>query len=885
MEFHHRDNGLPLSAVSFLPDPVFPPRWDWTSLRPCAGFSRWASQMVDTDFRLDIAAGDIGSSSLCWNGHTASIRVDNAPAGPRNYVLYTDQPGRDEATRTGPSGGSFAFDEQSGQSLIRTGNDLFDGLFALAYHEMRLLSVDGVRRPPLDVAMRDVGDNDGNWIRCPSSGDGGCFQTGLRWPSIWTRDIAYSVELALAQLDPIRAMNSLLFKVSPRRRAEPGVDSTEIVQDTGTGGSWPVSTDRVVWARGAWELLKYLTGDTRQEFAVQAYTALMNTIEIDREAAYDPRDGLYRGEASFLDWREQTYPSWTAHDVVHIGMSKALSTNVNHWKILDVASQMAGELGRPEVARYRTWAAQLKSAINDHFWLANAGLYSMATLTGLEPSATERYELLGQALAILDGIADGPKATSILSHYPHTVGGAPVQWPQTRDLPCYHSAAIWPFVSAYLVKAASLGTNDAVVNRNVFAMMRGAALSLSHMENYEFLRLENRPLVVNSEAQLWSVAGYLNLVLDVTFGRQTSQTGIRFLPFVTRLMRNQLFAATNLLKLENLPYKGTILNVTVKLPGADGHVSGHYRVRRVSLNGVERAVEREMTPSELGPTNEIVIELTHTPAANKGLTLVRDPGDWRRFWAPFEPAVDASTGVTRTDGKLTLHWDPQGETGTVFDVYRNGKRVASGVSETRWLDPESNDFDSAALCYAVTQRYSGDFPVQNVSHPSRPVYFGGAQESIDAGDSRFSTNDGTEALTEHGRICYSNWGYEHQTIDVAFTPRESGTYALRLLYGNAFNSVQQGITNCVKQVEIFGAHDLSIAKGVVMMPQRDSWGDWGESSCLAAALTAGMTYRIHISDHHNMSYLAFNAAYNGPGGKQAINRANIEGVRLRLMPM
>jgi hypothetical protein len=460
-----------------------------------------------------------------------------------------------------------------------------------------------------------------------------------------------------------------------------------------------------------------------------------------------------------------------------------------------------------------------------------------------------------------------------------------VQWPQIRDLPCYHSAAIWPFVSAYLVKAASIGSNDTVVNRNVFAMIRGAALSLSHMENYEFRKLESRPAVVNSEAQLWSVAGYMNLVLDVTFGRQTSQTGIRFLPFITRLMRNQLFAATNTLRLENLPYKGTSLNVTVKLPAADGHAAGRYRVRRVTLNGVDRAVEREMTLSDFGPDNQIVIEMTHTPTVSKSLTLVKDDGDWRHCWAPFEPAVDASTGVTLADGKLTLHWDPQGETGTVFDVYRNGKLVASGVSETSWLDPDSDNLDSAALCYAVTQRYNGDFPVQNVSHPSRPVYFGGTQASIDAGDSRFSTNDGTEALTDHGRTCYSNWGYEHQAIDVAFTPCESGAYVLRLLYGNAFNSVQQGITNCVKRVEIFSAHDLSIAKGVVVMPQRKNWDDWGESSFLSAALTAGMTYRIHISDHHNMSYLETNATYDGPGGQQGpINRANIAGVRLRQVP-
>ena len=40
-------------------------------------------------------------------------------------------------------------------------------------------------------------------------------------------------------------MNSLLRKVSPNGR---------IVQDTGTGGAYPCSTDRVVWAVATWEI-------------------------------------------------------------------------------------------------------------------------------------------------------------------------------------------------------------------------------------------------------------------------------------------------------------------------------------------------------------------------------------------------------------------------------------------------------------------------------------------------------------------------------------------------------------------------------------------------------------------------------------------------------
>ena len=811
----------------------------------------------DFSARINMQAGEIGSTGLAWNEYLATISVVNPASSARGYVLTTNQPGRNDATRTNTNGGSVAISEHPGQPVIRTGNDVFDGLFALAYQEMRQLSGDG---------LVDGNYNNGEFMRCPEPGTGGCFQTGQRWTYAWTRDTAYAVELALAQLDPIRAMNTLLFKISPRRSAPTHLDAAEIVQDMGTGGSWPVSTDRVVWARGARELLKYLTGSERQAFALLAYAAMRNTIENDRLAAYDARDGLYRGETSFLDWREQTYPSWAANDVVHIGMSKTLSTNVNHWKILDVAAQMAIELGKPEASRYRLWADQLKQAINYHLWLEHAGMYSMGKLTELDPSAVERYELLGQALAILDGIADPTRVASILARYPHTAGGASVVWPQTREKPVYHNAAVWPFVSAYLIKAASLGANDAVVNSNLQAMIRGAALNLSHMENYRFINLDSQAPDTDSEAQLWSIAGYMNMVLDVAFGRKTSQTGIRFAPFITKLMRNKLFAGTSSLRLLNLPYQGAILNVTIELPATDGLLGGYYRVSGVMVNGVARSADKEITIADLAATNEIIVELVDANAGSASFTVLEDIGDWRRFWGPREPAADPSQGVTLTNGKLTLRWDAGGEDNTLFDIYRNGQLVASGVSGTSWLDPDSGHYATTALYYAVAQTYRGDFPVVNVSHHSRPVGYAEV-ETILASDPRISTNDGRQPISDHGRSCYAAWGYADQTMDIAYTPTLSGTYLFWLIYGNAFNSIGEGITNCVKLVEVFGGNNLLMTRGIVMLPHRASWDDWGESSSVAADFTAGKTYRIHLSDHYNMSYLVSYAAYNHAGGQ------------------
>ena len=83
--------------------------------------------------------------------------------------------------------------------------------------------------------------------------------------------------------------------------------------------------------------------------------------------------------------------------------------------------------------------------------------------------------------------------------------------------------------------------------------MRGAALNLSNMENFEAVtglpykgdEGEDSGPVVNSQRQLWSVAGYASMVQDIVFGLETTQSGIRFAPFVPNEIRNTLLAGAD----------------------------------------------------------------------------------------------------------------------------------------------------------------------------------------------------------------------------------------------------------------------------------------------------------------------------------------------------
>jgi hypothetical protein len=123
------------------------------------------------------------------------------------------------------------------QPVMRSNNLQLDSLFALAINEMKYLSVSHI--------------SDGNYqggqdIACQ------CFKIGEKWAYVWTRDLSYAAHLSLALLDPSRVKNSLNFKTSKYRTgitvaefAKGTKDGLQIVQDTGSGGSWPVSSDRV----------------------------------------------------------------------------------------------------------------------------------------------------------------------------------------------------------------------------------------------------------------------------------------------------------------------------------------------------------------------------------------------------------------------------------------------------------------------------------------------------------------------------------------------------------------------------------------------------------------------------------------------------------------
>jgi len=554
-----------------------------------------SGEPVDTVDTVDTGTSAL-SGSWAFEGDTVTVEATEDADGRRTYALTSTHPMRDD----GPSSRTFA--ELEGDPLLRSGVLLTDALFAMAVEEARENAVaqisDGAFAEPVDCA---------------------CYQTGALWNWVWTRDIAYATELGLAWLEPERAAASLLFKLSEAKSG----GSLQIVQDTGTGGSWPVSTDRVAWARGAMAVLRY---HDHAELRAAAIEAMGNTAAIDRLYAYDARDGLYRGETSFLDWREQTYPTWVTDDVGHIGMSKSLSTNLDHLFLLRALEELTGEAHG---------AGDLAAAIDAAFW--QGGSYSSYLTTELDPAPVQRQDLLATALAVLD-LGTHPEA---LAAYPHGPFGPPVVWPQQQRVPIYHNRAIWPFVTAYTVIAARSADNGAVLDAGITSLVRGAALNLSHMENFEVQTGANwredgdySGPVVNSRRQLWSVAGFLGAVAHGVFG-VTGDNGEM---------------------------------------SADPVLPGDW-----------------FEPGATLQIGDMVAEIGDT-ALSAGAITVLDDTDWTGLYGAAEPTVALEGSGTA----VTLRFS--GEAGATFDVYRDGV-LAEAAAASPWEDTASH-----AACYTVVSR-------------------------------------------------------------------------------------------------------------------------------------------------------------------------------------
>jgi Bacterial alpha-L-rhamnosidase 6 hairpin glycosidase domain len=757
-------------------------------------------------------------------------------AGTRVFTLRSGATLRDGI----PAGGErLVHEDSSARPWITTGSVELDGLYALALEEVAENSVDEVS----DKSYRN-----GEPLRLQA------FQTGRLWRYVWTRDLAYACDLGLARFDLARAVSSLRFKVSSLKAEVEGV-SPQIVQDTGSGGSYPVSTDRVVWALGARAVV--MESSDRADFRAFAYDALSRTLEQDAVLVRDPADGLYRGETSFLDWREQTYPEWTARDVVPIARSKALSTNVLYFIAMKTAAEFAGKLGRDEEAKHwSSEARRLRTAIRDKFFTELPPPAFILCGDSSEIAVPHR-DLLGESLAVLHEVTDSDESRRISGSYPLGARGPSVVWPNSRKVPIYHNLGIWPFVSAYYVKAAAEVGNTGGLVAGFRSLVDGAALNLSNMENldwasgaasgdYEGL---HGP-VINSQRQLWSVAGFLSVVQDVLFGFGVTPDGVEVSPTIPRALKDEMFPASNTIRLQNLVHRNQRHDITVYFPEApDGE---EFQVASVMLNG--QKVPGRVPHEDLAAENLWEVELVSVEANTAGGTRLISPSDVREVFAPSTPFWRGD--ALRIEGRrIMLDYGGAGE-GEVYRIYRNGEVVAERVTAESWADPQPLVTTGPFPEYAVMVV---DAKTGNVSHPT-PF--------------RRATPDGAVVVA----------GFDTGGNAVECDVPRDGDYILAFRYANGAGEIGTGITCGVRHVEVSEVGGTSVSRGYVVFPQTGGPTEFRRSSPMHVALRKGRHVIKLSSGGHaiNMSYLEANRDFTEfvGGGEKPFNEFTVESALL-----
>lgn len=638
------------------------------------------------------------------------------------------------------------------------------------------------------------------------------LRTGKEWAGVWTRDVSYSIILSMCYMQPEASMISLMKKVNP---------SGQIIQDTGSGGAWPISTDRMIWVVAAYEIYKS-TGD--RQWLEKVYPIALRSIRKDMATVMSPR-GLIKGETSFIDWREQSYPKWM--QTVDISQSEAMGTNVLYAAALNACAQMADILGqRKEAARLKADADALTDAINKYFWLDDKGYYGMYTYGRDHKIMNPRAETLGLALSILYDIAPAERQKSISTNNPHTPYGPAIFYPQISDMPSYHNNALWPFVAAYWTLAQAKAGNEAGTMEGIGSVFRPAALFATNKENFN---LDNGDYYteLNSSNMLWSLAGNIAITTRVLFGIHFEKDGLLISPFVPKALKGTR-------TLDNFNYRGATLNITVNGYGAN--------VAKITVNGKEYAPGKTIPAKRLKGVCNIVVDMDCKPIP--AMDVNRQPNRKApltpQTWLSNNPALNGE-GVPVNN---YLQWNPI-EYISKYQVLKNGMLVAE-THETSWPATEPGEWQVIGIDAQGVPSFAGE-PRSN--RPVTIYQFKNERTDMKSPERCNAPADGVKGYTGQGFVEIDRTT-DPETINIKIP--QSGMYTFALRYANGNGPVNTENKAAIRTLMLNGSK-----RGTFVMPHRGvgNWDDWGMSNQIQVPLTAG-TYTVGITyrpENENMN--------------------------------
>lgn len=636
------------------------------------------------------------------------------------------------------------------------------------------------------------------------------WQANANQPTAKTHNLGYSSLLSLALIDPQAAQNSLMKRVSQGR----------IIQDDGTGGSWPVTTDRAVWVLGAWEV--YLTtGD--KDWLKQSYEVVRHSLSQDEAMIYDHTTGLVYGEASLPYCRKEVYPAWM--QPADIAQSECLSNNALFFRANEIASRMAQLCGDGGVAaHFKQVADAIKEGINNYLWIESAGYYGQYLYGRVNKTVSTRSETLGEALCIIFGIADAQRAQRIVNSIPSSPYGMTCFNPQIPDIYTLHNNAIWPHTQAYWLWASALTRCPQAVTHGLASVYRTTALMATNMENTD-ATTGTCNTAYNSGSALLSVAANLSIPLRVFAGINMNEEGITIQPLVPKGWMSKK-------QLTNLKYRKAILDITIqgygdrvsafyidgkklKEPFVSSSMNGRHSVRIVMNDQFSRYDEHAVEPVNYSP---------HTPIA----------------WL---------------DGATRMSWQ-QVQGAKEYKILRNGRSIAiqpeSNIEGNYYDIPDEEGFAEyqvVAVDSLGVESFASEplvrFGISNVRHYDMTAF---AEPTTLKSCQGYSGNGAIEITST-----------SNTRIDLRINVPADGTYLIDFRYANGTGSPTSG-NSCASRMLWCNGKRV----GSIVFPQRgkDIWNNWGYSTSVRVHLNQGpqTLLLIYEMDNQNMSPMDVNRA-------------------------
>ncbi len=339
---------------------------------------------------------------------------------------------------------------------------------------------------------------------------------------VFTRDFAYASLLGVGNYYP-DIMRSCM-EMSRELRLEMGllvpedhdigwvfadhvehIDHGEFMRKYGTN-PYCRRTDDVVWLWWAEELFKdnfntlsdwQWIYDTGKRCFDELYTPF-----------FDESDGLYWGQATFIDIGFNGYPpipgvEYNTVEAYRKSLQiKASSTNALYYHGMMVMSRCAERLGlQAEADAWSLKAKELRQSYRKNFIRPDGSIIYYIHADGMpEP----RREALGTALAVLLGLLDNSEGAAAFKDYPEYWWGIPLFTPFYDTEASYHNHSSWPFVNSFYLRAKAQATGCDTLPQELALLVRSCHGDTFH----EWIRShDHKPS--GKEAQLWTLGAFL----------------------------------------------------------------------------------------------------------------------------------------------------------------------------------------------------------------------------------------------------------------------------------------------------------------------------------------------------------------------------------------